>query len=314
MKHWSARLFTVFGIKVEVHATFLLLLAFFCWQGYLAAGYTGMFAAFVGLMLVFTSVLLHEFGHCLTAMEYGIHTPRILLLPIGGMAMMNRIPRRPSAELAITVAGPLVNFVIAGVLYAWVGSPRGGWLDAFFTFTWHGFAYALIYYNIFMGLFNLIPVFPMDGGRIFRALLAMRMSYLDATRIATYTAKAIIVVGIGFALFSQENYLLAALFAFIWLGGEAEYQEVRLTEMYRDLTVGDITVAWLGGEMDPALEGRPALNAEWELEVFARKFENSPPELYPVYHEGAFVGVVDTARLDAALVVANRRRRQEKKA
>lgn len=311
MKRWSAKLFTVFGIRVEVHATFLILLVLFCMQGYDTAGNTGALAALVGLILVFTSVLLHELGHCLVARRYGIHVPKILLLPIGGMAMLSQIPRKPSAELAITAAGPLVNFLIAGGLFLMVGPPRYSWYAGMFTLNFVNMAHLLILWNLTMGLFNLIPVFPMDGGRIFRALLATKLSYLTATRVAAYTAKVLIVVGIGFALFMEQNYLLAALFAFIWIGGEAEYQQVRHAETYRGLTVGDVAVSWLGGAQDPALAGRPVLNAQWPLEVYARHFETDKGMLYPVYKGGEFIGVVDTSRLKGALASAHRRRRQQ---
>lgn len=307
---WSYALFRVFGIRVDLHVTFLLLLALFCWEGYQAHLWSGALAALIGIVLAFTSVLLHELGHCLTARTYGIQTSRILLMPIGGMAQMARIPRNPNAELKVTLAGPLVNFAIAALLFPIVGMPEGAWYYSLFSLHWVDLARLLVIWNLTMGLFNLLPVFPMDGGRIFRALLAKRLDYLDATRIATYTAKVFIVVGVGLAFFWGENYLMIALFAFIWIGGEAEYQQVRFLENYAGLTIGDVVTPWAGGPDDPALKTWPSLSAGWPLEIYARHFETKPEAFYPVYHDNNFMGVVDTARFKSALHVARQHRNQ----
>ncbi|WOO42812.1 site-2 protease family protein [Rubellicoccus peritrichatus] len=308
---WSYPLFRIFGIRVDLHITFLLLLGLFCWEGHQAHQWAGALAAFIGIILAFTSVLLHELGHCLTAATYGIKTPRILLMPIGGMAQMTHIPRDPNAELKITLAGPLVNFVIAGLLFLIVGAPdMRFWYIELFSLNAMNLARLTIVWNLTMGLFNLLPVFPMDGGRILRALLAKRFDYLDATRIATYTAKVFIVIGVSLALMWGENYLMIALFAFIWIGGEAEYQQVRFLENYAGLTIGDVVTPWAGGPNDPALKNWPSLSATWPLEVYARHFETKPEAFYPVYHDGKFIGVVDTARLKSALHVAKQHRNE----
>lgn len=304
---WTLPLCKIFGITVQLHATFLLLLGYFCWLGYQAHGLYGAMAAFLAVSLGFGSVLLHELGHCLTARCYGIRTRRILLMPIGGMAEMSTIPRRPKAELNITLAGPAVNFIIAGTLYLLFGWPRLGWEFRLFSLDPVHLAQLLLVWNLVMGLFNLIPVFPMDGGRILRALLAMRFEYLDATRIATYLAKAVIICVVIWMLLNENpNMLLLCLFAFIWIGGEAEYRHLRFMERYAALRIGDITLPWAGSPEDNGLMDKPHLNADWPLEIYARYFESHPESAYPVYHNGQFIGVVDTARLDSAVLHANR--------
>jgi Zn-dependent protease len=183
------------------------------------------------LLAFFTCVVLHEFGHSLTALRYGVGVRRILLMPIGGMAEFDSIPREPSRELAITLAGPAVNFAIAAGLWLLAGMPAG-WPrgDYDFAASATGFAQLLVHWNLLMGLFNLVPVFPMDGGRIFRALLATRLPYLRATFIAATVAKVLAVAGIALALFVFDAALTAVLFAFIFVAGEAEYRAVKRRE------------------------------------------------------------------------------------
>jgi Zn-dependent protease len=173
-------LFKVFGIQLAVHASFVLLLGYWGYEGWLEGGVTGA-AWSVGLILLFfVCVILHELGHSLTARRYGINVPRIMLLPIGGMAEFDRIPRKPAHELIITIAGPAVNFLIVLLLLplAW-----RGWFstEEVSAYSVSGLLDQLWYANLVMGVFNLVPVFPMDGGRIFRALLAMKLPYLRAT-------------------------------------------------------------------------------------------------------------------------------------
>lgn len=305
---WSWPIARISGISIQVHITFVLLLAFFCWQGYRAHGESGALAALIAVTLGFSSVLLHELGHCLTARHYGIQTRRILLLPIGGMAEMEQIPRRPLAELNITLAGPLVNFIIAGLLFVWIGWPRGSWEFWLFSLSIVHLAQLLLICNLTMGLFNLLPIFPMDGGRILRALLAMRLNYLDATRIASYVAKGVIILAVvGLFLEGNDNILLLCLFAFIWLGGEAEYRMVRFRERYSGLCIGDIATPWTGSLDNAEFADKPHLSASWPLEVYARFFETQPKSVFPVYHNGQCVGIIDTAHFNTAVEHARRR-------
>jgi Zn-dependent protease len=225
MLGWSINLFRIHGIQLSIHATFFLLLAYAGWEGWQdGGGWTGL-ALSVGLtVLFFVCVVLHELGHSLTAKRYGVNVPRILLMPIGGMAEFDRIPRQPSAELLITIAGPAVNFAIALVLILVVGLPAGWPLHAEYQDTLAGVFQLLLTWNLLMGTFNLLPVFPMDGGRIFRALLARKLAYVEATRVAVMVGR---VLALGFALlalFYFNRPMLGVLFAFIFFAGDAEYR------------------------------------------------------------------------------------------
>lgn len=161
-------------------------------------------------------------------------------MPIGGMAEFESIPRQPGRELLITLAGPAVNFAIAGVLWLFVGGPDHWSLDGEFTANATGFAQLLLHWNLIMGCFNLAPVFPMDGGRIFRALLASRLPYLSATFIAATVGKVLAVVASLAAFFVYDLPLTAVLFAFIFFAGEMEYRAAKRREWedayWRDMT------------------------------------------------------------------------------
>jgi len=233
-------LFRIRGIQLAVHFSFFLLLAYFAQQGWTpeadgsGGGWEGVFWNVTMLLAFFTCVVLHELGHSFTAMHFGVGVRRILLMPIGGMAEFDAIPRQPSRELLITLAGPAVNFLIAGVLAALAGTPAGWpWRGLFgdyeFPASAAGFAQLILHWNVLMGCFNLVPVFPMDGGRIFRALLATRLPYTRATSIAATVGKVLAVVG-AIAGLSAGHGLMAALFAFIFFAGEMELRAVRQRE------------------------------------------------------------------------------------
>lgn len=222
MLGWSINLFRVFGIQLAVHASFFLLLAYWGYQGWQEGGAIGM-AYSVGLIVLFFGcVILHELGHSLTARRYGIQVPRILLLPIGGMAEMDHIPRRPSQELLITVAGPAVNFVLVALLVPFTWRSFLG-LEEVPDHSLAGMGMELAMANLVMGVFNLAPVFPMDGGRIFRALLAVKLPYLRATWWAVMVGRVLAGLLIAWALYTN-HLMMAVLFTFILMAGNAEYQ------------------------------------------------------------------------------------------
>jgi Zn-dependent protease len=226
-------LFRIRGIKLEVHFSFFLLLAFVAQEGWQDDGWPGLLWGVGILVAFFTCVVLHELGHCFMAMRFGINIRRILLMPIGGMAEFDDIPRQPSRELLITFAGPAVNFAIAGILYAVVGLPHGWSLFRFSDYPGDltGVTQLLLDWNLKMGCFNLVPVFPMDGGRIFRALLATRVPYLQATFWAASVGKVLATLGALVALFLFHTWLTAVLFAFIFFAGEMEYRAVKRREI-----------------------------------------------------------------------------------
>jgi len=223
MLGWSINLFRVFGIQLAVHASFLLLIVYWAWTGWEKAGWSGAGMNLALGLSFFVCVILHELGHSLTARRYGVQVPRILLLPIGGMVEMDRIPRRPSAEFLITIAGPAVNFVIAAAILPFVWP---------LFFRHEGEVYLsvgsylpdLAWANLIMGTFNLLPVFPMDGGRIFRAALASRLPYLRATWWAVIVGKILALVFAAVLLLKLDSVLGAVLFGFIFFAADAEYR------------------------------------------------------------------------------------------
>lgn len=216
------------GIQLALHGSFVLLLLFYGYQGWQAGGWSGAAwrVALVGLF--FACVVLHELGHSLTALRHGVRVSRILLLPIGGMAEFDHIPRRPRAELLITAAGPAVNFLLVAVLLPFVWTDL--WAAPGPTTRLGNLLLELTFANGVMGVFNLLPVFPMDGGRIFRALLATRLPYARATRWAAGVGKVLALVLALAAAFWLEQWLLTALFVFIFFAGDAEARQVMQRE------------------------------------------------------------------------------------
>jgi Zn-dependent protease len=233
MFSWSINLFRIRGIQLAVHGSFLLLLAYVAFKAWPEGGWPGLVLNVGMVVLFFVCVVLHELGHSLTAMHFGIGVRRILLMPIGGMAEFDAIPREPGRELLITLAGPAVNFVIAGGLFALVGLPEGWRPFGFYDFPDSplGLAQLLLHWNLLMGCFNLLTIFPMDGGRILRALLASRLPYLQATRWASTVGKVLAVIGGLVSALLFHNYLTAFLFVFIYAAGDAEYRAVYRREL-----------------------------------------------------------------------------------
>jgi Zn-dependent protease len=230
MLGWSINLFRIRGIQIALHGSFLLLLGYSAWEGWQDGGVEGLAWSVVMLLAFFTCVVLHELGHSFMARRFGVGVRRILLMPIGGMAEFDQIPREPGRELLITLAGPAVNFVIAGVLLLFVGLPER-WSLIDYPEQLTDFAHILLGWNLMMGLFNLVPVFPMDGGRIFRALLATQLSYLRATFWAATVGKVLAVIAAIVAITIFHAYLLAALFAFIFFAGDMEYRATKRREI-----------------------------------------------------------------------------------
>lgn len=229
MLGWSINLFRLFGIQLAVHASFGLLLAYYGYEGWVDGGFPALGWNLLLISLFFVCVVLHELGHSLTARRYGVRVPRILLLPIGGMAEFDRIPRQPTAELLITIAGPAVNFVLAILLLplVWSRLAEGG---IELTYSFGSLLEQLWWANLIMGLFNLLPVFPMDGGRILRALLAFKFPYLRATWWAATVGKVLAPILAYIAFVHLQLNLLGVLFVFIFFVGDAEYRQTRRRE------------------------------------------------------------------------------------
>ena len=224
----SINLFRIRGIQISLHSLFFLLLAYVCYGGWHDGGMQGLWWSAATLLAFFTCIVLHELGHSFVAIMFGVKVRQILLTPIGGMAQFDSIPRKPSQELLITIAGPAVNFVIAAILWFSVDFPAD-WDYNLAMGSIADLGRTLLVWNVIVGLFNLIPAFPMDGGRILRALLATRLPYARATFWAATVSKIIAVPGGIFELY-KGNYITATICVFIFFAGEAEYRAV----LYRE--------------------------------------------------------------------------------
>jgi Zn-dependent protease len=238
---WSFKFGRLVGIDVYVHFTFFLLLAwvaFVYWQQSQSLGAALLGVSFI--LAIFACVVLHELGHAITAKKYGIKTRDIILLPIGGVARLERMPDKPQQELWVALAGPAVNVVIATVLGLWLWVTNSFSPSNPLTFTTGPFIERLMGVNIFLILFNMVPAFPMDGGRVLRALLATRIEYTRATQIAAKLGQGIAVVFGIVGLF--YNPLLLFIAFFVWAGAA---QETRLTQMKSALSGIPVSQAML---------------------------------------------------------------------
>ena len=219
---WSWRIGRIAGIDLYIHFTFLLLVAWVAVEFYLP--HRDLMEALQGLAFIaalFTIVVLHELGHALAARRYGIMTRDITLLPIGGVARLERMPDDPKQELIVALAGPAVNVVLAAGIY--LGLSLGGQLTSLeqsVSFENGRFVDQLFWVNVSLALFNLIPAFPMDGGRVLRALLAMRLEYVRATQVAARIGQGIaLIFGFVGLLF---NPFLVFIALFVWMGAAQE--------------------------------------------------------------------------------------------
>lgn len=222
---WSWKLGRVAGIPIYLHWTFLILIAWLVAAGAMEGGSLEAGLSQGGFVLaLFGCVVLHELGHALTAQRFGVPTTDITLLPIGGVARLQRIPERPAQELLVALAGPAVNLVIILILWFVFGVRMPGAADS--DEVLHaGFWSKLLLVNVFLAGFNMLPAFPMDGGRVLRALLAMTLPYARATRVAASVGQ---LMAIAFGLFGLSNGAPMLLFIalFVWIGAEAEAVQV----------------------------------------------------------------------------------------
>jgi Zn-dependent protease len=215
---WSFSIGKVFGIPIRVHITFFLLLVFVAVLGRTAAHalYGVVFVA-----LVFVCVILHELTHSYFAIHYGHKVRNITLLPIGGMAQMDEIPEKPREEIVISVAGPLSSLAISAVLFVVVYSLKIPFGSPTSSSLYEGnMIVSLFWINLFLAGFNLIPAFPMDGGRVLRGILAAFIDHMRATRIAVFVGQMFAVLLFFFGIF--YNIWLALIAVFIYLGAEGE--------------------------------------------------------------------------------------------
>lgn len=221
---------------LRVHLTFFLLLAWIGLSAWQRGGLSAARDSLLFIVLVFTCVVLHEFGHILVARRFGIETPDVTLLPIGGVAAMGRMADKPEQELAIAIAGPMVNVVIAALLFFVLGTIRPDDVVRIDDPAVSLFA-RLAAANIFLVVFNMIPAFPMDGGRVLRALLAMKFGRAKATRLAAGLGQILALVFGFLGLFG--NPLLIFIAIFVYIAAASEAQMTAFAEATRGLAVQD---------------------------------------------------------------------------
>jgi len=285
---WSITLGTFWGTAVRIHITFLLLLAWIGFVGYQRAGVETARDSVLFILLIFTCVVLHEFGHILAARRYGIVASEITLLPIGGVANIDKMPEKPHQELLIAIAGPLVNVVIALSLVLLLGAIDVAAI-AHVEDPKIGLVQRLIAANVFLAVFNMIPAFPMDGGRVLRAVLSMWIGRARATRIASQIGQ-LFAFALGFlGLFGSPLLVFIAIFIYIAAAGEAQMTIV--SEMTRDITVADAM------ETKIAMIDREASVAEAVKILLTTSQEDFPL----VDRSGRFSGLLSRTDLVAAL-------------
>jgi Zn-dependent protease len=238
---WSWTLGKIAGVELKIHLTFVFLLIWIGFSTVLSGG-TANAALFeiLFVLALFLCVVLHEFGHALAAKSFGIPTRDITLLPIGGVARLETMPEDPKEELIVAGAGPAVNVAIAGLLF--IGLIFTGTLSLPLDINnlMNNFWLRLLVVNITLVAFNLIPAFPMDGGRVLRSLLASRMDYVKATKIAANVGRGLAVV-MGIAGFFLNPFLVLTAI-FIWSGAGSEAQAVEIKASLKGLTVRDALI------------------------------------------------------------------------
>lgn len=288
---WSIPIGEFRGIKVYIHWTFFLLLVWIGLSSYRAAQNTNQaLLTIVYILTLFGCVVLHEFGHALTARRFGIVTRDITLFPIGGMARMEKMPEKPMQELLVAIAGPAVNVVIAGALLAYMHFSPATYLIGFPSgpMTPEQFLPTLFLVNVLMALFNLIPAFPMDGGRILRALLALKFDRARATQIAANLGQ---VIAIGFVLLGLfYNIWLVFIGIFIYLGAGAEASQEYVKQDLGVHTVGNLVMRKF-----------TLLRAEDTLSHALRALLDSQEREFVVSENGMIAGVLTRDEMLAGL-------------
>jgi Zn-dependent protease/CBS domain-containing protein len=238
---WSFPLVQVAGSEIRIHLTFFLLLAWFAIAHYQQGGWPAAADGLLYIVAVFACVVLHELGHAIAARRYGIRTPRITLLPIGGLAELERIPEKPIEEIVVAIAGPLVNVAIAAFLILVLGASVGSDAVAAIEDPHGDFLARVAAVNVVLVLFNLIPAFPMDGGRVLRALLATRLERARATQIAAMIGQGL-ALAFAFLGLIGGNPLLIFIAIFIYLAATGEAEATSLQEMATRIPLAEVTI------------------------------------------------------------------------
>jgi Zn-dependent protease/CBS domain-containing protein len=277
---WSWTIAEISGIGVSVHATFLILLAWFTVAYWFEVRSLARVVPGIALFLaLFACVLLHELGHALTAQRFGFNTREITLLPIGGIAQLERLPEDPVQSLWITLAGPAVNVAIAAALFA-ILRLSGAWQPLIDVSLTHGpFLQRLMVVNVSLVVFNLLPAFPMDGGRALRALLATRLDARRATRIAAALGQGMAVLFAIVGWFANPLLLLIALF--VWTGAA---EEARMADLRAALSGVPVARA-----MVTALKVLAPDDLLWTA---VEQLQHGPQSDFPVMRDGQLAGIL----------------------
>ena len=297
---WSFRIFSAFGVPVRVHITFVFIVAYFAvaWGSLRQpGGWVGALYGIVLVVLLFALVVVHELSHSRVAAGYGIKVRSITLLPIGGVSAMEEMPRDPRKELMISIAGPASNVVIALLMLLVAPFMGLGDLtqvtriyDLMFTVGVQGAFVYLFVINLSLAVFNLLPAFPMDGGRVFRALLALRMPRPRATAIAIGVGRTLALF-MGLAGILLGNVLLMLVAAFVYFGAQAEGASDRVED-----TLGGLLVSQaVNTAVDLASPGQTI------GQIAARLFHTYQEDFPVVGDDGELVGLLTRDRLIANL-------------
>jgi Zn-dependent protease len=284
---WSLTIGRIAGTEVRLHITFLLFLAWIGIADFVMGGAPAALDSVVFITLVFLCVTLHEFGHIAMGRRFGIKTPQVILSPIGGIASMERMPDKPMQELLVAIAGPMVNVAIALLLIAVFGLSLTG--AAGLDLDSATLAQRLLIVNVTLVLFNLVPAFPMDGGRVLRALLAMKMGAARATAAAARIGQGFAALFVVLGLFYSPILMLVGVF--IYFAAAAEQQTASFTSFASRLRVAD------------AMEPAPlVLNAAQAISVAVDALLSSPQKDFPVIGaDGRLAGLLDRDAMILAL-------------
>ncbi len=292
---WSLSLGKIAGIGIYIHFTTFILLGWIAFSlGMSSQSWQGAAEGVVLFCCIAAIIVMHELGHALAAKRYGIRTRDITLLPIGGVARLERMPEKPLQELVVALAGPAVNVVLAVGLFAalLLGPGVPGW-DTVLRPGAHLLVY-LFWVNVMLVLFNMLPAFPMDGGRVLRAVLAMITDYVEATRVAAWIGQAIAVlfaiVGLFGSFIGFANPMLLFIALFVWMGAEAEANMVRTKSILAGVPVERIMASHF-----LALDPRDTL--EHAAELVSGGFQHD----FPVVDSGQVVGMLSRKGLLEAL-------------
>jgi len=286
---WSFPIGRLLGSEIRVHATFFLLLVWIGAAAWLEGGAEAAAVNVAFILALFACVVAHEFGHALMARRYGITTPDITLLPIGGLARLDRMPENPRHEIAVALAGPAVNVVIwlALALVFHAGLSLDPMLDL--EDPGAGFFARLAALNLFLAVFNLIPAFPMDGGRVFRAILSM---FMGRARATDFAARAGHVVAFFFAFIGLTggNPFLILIAVFVFIAASAENADVLMRETARSLTARSAMITSF-----------EALSPDDTISAAANSLIRTTQHEFPVVEDGALVGFLSRQAIFSAL-------------